>query len=203
MTPGTSSGLGTGCSGFPLRSTRRPGTWGWWKRNIGVTGCHTMPGKARSQASTVKLRSMPSDLSKHKFKSLASALAEEELSASFDDDRDDSLQEYLYAEYLAAGSPPDAKRWLRAELATLFKSMGPRPHWIRRFQSWPFLRGRPMTFIGQLTVPLNEVSETSLSPCCVLYLFGSRVPYPDIPDSWEMQYRVVEQHESLAAVGRG
>lgn len=136
------------------------------------------------------------DLNELKFCGLANTVALEEFGALFDDSRDTSLLESLYEEYLGDGRPDNQREWLNSRLATLFECLGPRPQWIERSPQWPFLNGRPMVFICQTPIQDNSVSQRSLSPDTVIYVFGARVPRPDVA-GWEMVYRVVAQDRSL------
>jgi hypothetical protein len=137
------------------------------------------------------------DLNELKFCGTANTIALEEFAASFDDAPDTTICESLYKEYLAEGSPSSQREWLRPRIAALFESVGPRPQWIERTPIWPFLNGKPMTFIGQIPVPNNSVSERMLAPETVVYVFGARTAHPDVPDAWRMAYRAVTQHFSL------
>jgi len=137
------------------------------------------------------------DLNELKFCGLANTVALEEFAASFDDAPDTSLCESLYKEYLSDGSASDQREWLRPRIASMFECVGPRPQWIERSPQWPFLDGKPLTFISQTPVPNNSVSERNLSPDTVVYLFGTRVASPDVSGGWEMAYRVVTQYRTL------
>ena len=127
------------------------------------------------------------------FMAFANKLAMQEFAASFDDDRGLALQTMLVQEFKAAGSPRTKRKWLRPRLAELFTWFESPPEWIEQ-PMWPIPNGKPMTFIRQFPVEINDVAATRLAPDTVLYVFGSRV---EVQHGWEMHYRVVEQHHSL------
>jgi len=135
----------------------------------------------------------------YKFLALANTVATEEFAASFYDDVGDGARNALLQEFKAAGSPGDKRQWLRERLASIFVCYEARPTWVEVAPLWPFMNGRAMTFIDQLPVGETPVSSTTLAPNTVLFLFGIRVP---VEGGWEMRYRVVEHHLSLANVGR-
>jgi hypothetical protein len=120
-----------------------------------------------------------------KFCGLASTIAIEEFSASFNDCRDNSLLESMYKEYLSAGGSGDQGEWIRQRPGSLFECVGPRPRWVERSPQWPFMNGRPMTFISQLAIEANSVALRKLSPGSVIYVFGARVQRADV-DGWEL-----------------
>src|SRR5262245_54509733 len=100
---------------------------------------------------------MAYDLNMLKFGGFANRVAMEEFAASFNDAHDVSLQDSLYKEYQDDGKPANQRAWLRRRLAALFECLGPRPEWIERSPEWPFLNGKPMTFISQTPVADNSV----------------------------------------------
>lgn len=134
------------------------------------------------------------DLEELKFIGTAGIIAESEFAASFDDDCGSTLGESLYREYQAAGSPKNRKAWIRKRLGELFLCLEDRPRWIESSPIWPFHESHPMTFIGQLSVPANEISQAHLSPETELYVFGTRVQEGE---GWVMKYSVITQHFSL------
>jgi hypothetical protein len=139
---------------------------------------------------------MGRDREELKFIGYAGTIALSEFTASFDDDRDSKAVDLLWREYCEEGKP-DKDAWLRERLETMFACVGPRPQWIESSPMWPFVDGRPMTFIGQMPVDADDISERYLAPDVVLYTFGIRVPVEDVEGGWQVHYKVVEQHHSL------
>jgi hypothetical protein len=139
---------------------------------------------------------MAYDLAELRFCGLANTIAIEEFAASFDAEHGINVQKSLYREYLDSGSPSDQREWLRPRIASLFECLDTRPNWIERSHPWPFLNGKPMVFIGQVSVPQKELSERALSPGSEVYLFGSRVAHKEITNGWEIIYQVVTQHRN-------
>jgi hypothetical protein len=137
------------------------------------------------------------DLAELKFCGLANTVALEEFAGSFDDARSTALQESLYREWVAAGSAKNARDWLRPRIAALFACAGERPKWIERTPQWPFLNGRPMMFLVQFDVPATDQTTAHLATDIVIYVFGAKVPHPEITDGWTLEYKVVTQHRSL------
>jgi hypothetical protein len=133
------------------------------------------------------------DVDELRFGGRAYGIAEDELSASFGEDSDNMLIKELYAEYVTINDR-DRDGWLRERLASLFPCVGERPRWIQQLPAWAFLDGRPMTFVGQMSVPDTANSRVRASPGCTLYIFGSRV---SCGPGWAMTYRVIEQNPGL------
>ena len=142
---------------------------------------------------------MALDFEELQFGGIVVTIAEKEMAASITDDRDEEFVKHLYKEYIAAGKPKHKRDWIRQELKKYFLFVAKPPAWSERttVPTWPFLQGKPMVFIEQLTVPENEVSKAAASPDVVLYVFGGRKPLPDVPGGWESVYRVVEQVRDL------
>jgi hypothetical protein len=127
------------------------------------------------------------------------ALAEEEFGGSFDDDEAarKALDE-LWAQYVGDGSPGDVAHWAREKLSRLFRCLNAPPSWALGSGRWPFIDGKPMVFLGEIPIPSTELSESSLVPNSVLYVFGGR--HRTQTGGLAMQYRVVEQHAELKNV---
>lgn len=142
---------------------------------------------------------MAFDVEELRFCGMIASVAEDELSASINDDEDRSFRLTIYQQYKAAGAPKNKREWIRQELKKHFLFVTKPPEWIEHatVPRWPFFQGKPMVFIEQLAVPENEVTKTAASPNVVLYVFGSRKPVSDVPGGWESVYRVVEQVQGL------
>jgi hypothetical protein len=139
------------------------------------------------------------DVEELRFCGIVASVAEDEMSASINDDEDRAFRSALYQDYVKAGKPKDKKDWITQELKKHFLCVTSPPEWIERttIPTWPFYNGRPMVFISQISVPGNDVTKAAVSPDVVLYVFGSRNPVPDVPNGWESVYRVVEQVRDL------
>ena len=142
---------------------------------------------------------MAFDIEELKFCGMIATVAEEEMSASINDDEDRKFRLSFYLLYLADGKPKNKRDWIREELQKHFLFAKNLPIWIERttVPRWPFFQGKPMVFIEQFTVPTNEITKTVLAPSAVLYVFGSKKPVDDVPGGWEMVYRVVKQAQNL------
>lgn len=138
---------------------------------------------------------MSNDDGELEFGGLAYSLAEDEFAGSFSDDENDALIDVLWADYVQEGKPKKRKAWLRARLAALFLYVDEPPRWIEANPIWPFHLGKPMIFIRQVELPLNKHLDSD----SVLYVFGARSPVVEY-DGWEMCYRVVQNHKSLAGL---
>ena len=140
------------------------------------------------------------DRDETEFVSKAHGLARDEMAASFNRDVDRALRNALYGEYLEAGKPDDRISWLRPRLEKLFQCIGARPDWIEGQPDWPFLNGRPMTFLHQFDVPEFEFPDgrTSLASRCYVFCAGD----PPQPRGWQMRYTVVQQFVSLKGLRR-
>jgi hypothetical protein len=118
-----------------------------------------------------------------KSKALAAAMA---LGGSLESPDAAPFFEALYSEWLASATEMSgAEAWLRERLVGTFASVGAAPAWIDEEPAWPFLDGRPMTF-------LSQTPAGPLAPGEVVYLFGARKPRGS---GFEMVYRVASQFE--------
>lgn len=142
---------------------------------------------------------MKADLERLKLAGKLNELAERLVGANFDADDDNRCLQSVCEAYREAGSPKNIAGWAREKFQSLFLSLGEPPHWIEATPMWPFCNGKPMVFIGQMSVNHQEVAEEHLVPGSVLYLFGGRTP---VDGGWRMQYKVIEQHERLRDVQR-
>lgn len=101
----------------------------------------------------------------------------------------------LREEYVASGSPEPAKKWIDTALAQQVLSADGMPAWTESIKpSWPFHAGRPMIYLGSVTVPDTPASREHASPSAALYLFGARV---QADGGWMMTYKIVDQHPGL------
>ncbi|HET6250040.1 MAG TPA: hypothetical protein VFE47_20280 [Tepidisphaeraceae bacterium] len=121
-----------------------------------------------------------------------------ELSASVLADPERIFVRDLYREYLDDEKPRDVVKWLRPRLETAFKCVGERPRWIERTEAWPFLNGRPMTFIRQFDVPEFVMPDGKTAGATTLYVFCAGVDDPRGKGWWQMQYTAVAQEQDLA-----
>jgi hypothetical protein len=94
----------------------------------------------------------------------------------------------LYEQWLSTGQQlSEVERWLLDRFSDEFKYTNEPPQWVENEPSWPFLNGKPMTFISQCTVG-------ELSPGETVFLFGARQPKGK---GFEVIYRVISQFEGL------
>jgi hypothetical protein len=124
------------------------------------------------------------------------SIVEKELSGSINDDPELALIKNLYRQYTDAGRPTDVNSWLRPRLAELFHCVGERPRWTEGQTEWPFLNGRPMTFLHQFEIPEFVFPDRRVSLAATIYVFCG-VGIPDANKHWEMDFRVVQQFKSL------
>jgi hypothetical protein len=103
----------------------------------------------------------------------------------------------LYSEYVSDGKPKKLKQWIRQRLAPIFISADEPPRWLEDIPNWPWLNGKPMVFLDQMTVPDNEITKSHATANTELYVFGLRVPSSG---GWKMEYRVIEQRCDLKGV---
>ena len=111
-----------------------------------------------------------------------------------------SLSDYdeqLWEKYLEEGKPKNRDAWILAHVKEDFRFLEEPPRWIETLSTprWPFIDGTPMTFIRQITVSANPISEKYLSPDSEVYLFGGRRDTES--GGWEMCYATVEQDPDL------
>ena len=118
------------------------------------------------------------DMALLNFGSVADDIAEKELKASFSGDEGTALMNTLYAEYKADGSPKQKRKWLRERLPTLFPCVGARPVWRQKYgvPSWPFYNGKPMLFVQQFDVPINDISVHYKVATQTVYVFSALEP---------------------------
>ncbi len=131
------------------------------------------------------------------FQGKAMSFADEEFAASFEGKGGEKFLDDLYAQYQAAGKP-EVRSWLKNELAKHFFCMAEKPSWVGEEPAWPFFEGKPMGFIGQISLVENEVTKKHLTWDNVVYVFGARVPYRD---GYRMEYRLVVQIRDLGGTG--
>ena len=123
-----------------------------------------------------------------------------ELSASILYDHENILVRDLYREYIEAGKPHHVLKWLRPRLEHYFKCVDERPRWVQRSEEWPFLKGRPMTFIRQFDVPEYIMADGKIALAGTLYVFCAAGE--DVGTvGWRMEYKVVCQFRDLAKAG--
>jgi hypothetical protein len=107
----------------------------------------------------------------------------------------ESFESNLRKEYVAAGSPRAATKWIKSALAKLVLAADGMPVWIESVKHrWPWLNDRPMIYLGQTTVPATPASREFAAPGVSLLVFGARVADEH---GWSMTYTVVEQHPDL------
>ena len=142
---------------------------------------------------------MKYDVDELKFCGLVGTVSEEDYSASITEDEQLILAKSIYARYKSEYSPKSKRAWISNVLKDYFVSVLVPPVWIERstVPVWPFLNGKPMIFIHQYRVPDNGISSKHLFPSAVLYVFGGKYADQDMPDKYEMHYRVIEQVEGL------
>jgi hypothetical protein len=100
-------------------------------------------------------------------------IAETKFKACLHDDETECWMEGLYAEYEAAGSPKNLKKWITDRIKDEFKSMDKPPAWVDFDSSyWPFHKNKPMVFLAQ--IPLREPKGASglVWDGAVAYVFG-------------------------------
>jgi len=97
------------------------------------------------------------------FEAAANRIAEKELSASLTEDRDRQFISGLYRAYLEADSPQPTDAWLRDRLRLAFVSAVEAPKWVERRPIWPFLGGRPMSFVRQVEAPEFVMAHGKIS----------------------------------------
>jgi hypothetical protein len=130
------------------------------------------------------------------FEALANRIAEKELAASLSEDRDRQFIGSLYRAYREAGSPHPAEDWVRDRLRASFVSAADAPRWVERRPIWPFLDGRPMSFVQQVEAPEFVMADGKLSSASTLYIFEASSPDPT-SDGWTASFRVVQQFAGL------
>jgi hypothetical protein len=107
----------------------------------------------------------------------------------------DRFQTNLRDDFVASGSPDPAKKWIDGALAKQVLSVDGMPAWVESIKPrWPFHAGRPMIYLGSITVPDTQAAREHASPSTSLYLFGARV---EVEGGWSMTYTVVDQHPGL------
>lgn len=102
-------------------------------------------------------------------------IAETKFKANSHEDDWDGWEEGLYAEYQAAGSPKNPKKWITDRIKDEFKSMDKPPAWVDFDSSyWPFHKNKPMVFIAQ--IPLRELKGAPglVWNGAVAYIFGAK-----------------------------
>jgi hypothetical protein len=131
-----------------------------------------------------------------KFRGKVMRIVEEDYGASLADDEEGAFVQSLYKQYLDSGSPKNQEAWLREQLSASFLFAVSPPKWIERTTTprWPFLNGKPMVFITQVTTPQSQVSDRCLSTNTMLYIFGARIVDDE---GWKMEYRIIEQEPGL------
>src|SRR5437763_13099535 len=100
-----------------------------------------------------------------RFEIQANRLAKE-LAASFKEDRERVSVQELYEEYVKHGSPENIKNWLRPRIESIFQCVNRRPEWLEGESDWPFLNGKPMTFVQQFDVPEFQFPDGRTSSAC-------------------------------------
>ena len=142
---------------------------------------------------------MAFDANELKFCGMVETAAEGEFSASMFDDTDMCFAMALYAKYVAEGKPKGTRGWISRELSKHFVCLAARPVWIESLTTpvRPFLDGRPMFFVDQVTVAHAGGGLVQPVAGTVLYIFGSCKPMSESPGGDDVLYRVVEQHQGL------
>ena len=99
--------------------------------------------------------------------------------------------ENLYLAWQAANLPLEAaERWLGDRMPAEFKSLGEPPSWVEEEPAWAFLSDRPMVFLTQCSMDVNNRSASDLSPGETVYLFGLRQVDGELS---RMVYRTISQ----------
>lgn len=118
---------------------------------------------------------------------------------SFDGDEGEAFLQELYAEFRAQGGKvvtKEMRAWLRKRLTSVFLCVDKVPKWLDE-PEWPYLAGRPMIFLGQMTVPRNTLTEELASPGDEVFVFTARRFEPGT-ENWEIEYVTVSQDRELA-----
>lgn len=111
---------------------------------------------------------------------------------SIEHDEAASYFELLHQEWKASGvGVSGAETWLTERLKGEFKSLGEAPIWIDDEPTWPFLDGKPMVFLCQVSMPEHGEVVSVLSPGETVYLFGCR---KTDNGKTKMVYRTVSQY---------
>jgi hypothetical protein len=98
----------------------------------------------------------------------------------------------MWKAYVKAGKPKNVKQWLRDQLAPYFKSVGEPPKWIDNEPQWPYIGGKPMTFIAQVQVPEHTLADGTKTSASVVYLFSYSKRLKELPGAHQIKYHVIE-----------
>ena len=63
----------------------------------------------------------------------------------------------MLIEYEGDETESDIRQWLQERIASSFVAFGERPKWIQS-PEWPFFRGMPMVFVGQLDINRSNLN---------------------------------------------
>jgi hypothetical protein len=137
------------------------------------------------------------DIEELRFIGMIHSVSEDEFAASVNEDEGQVFVKAIYTEFVKEGKPKNSRKWVRENLKKCFLYVSKPPSWVGSSPNWPFFEGKPMVFIEQLAVPETQVSMNHASPGSVLYVFGAKKLLPEIPNGWEMVYKVVQQHSGL------
>jgi hypothetical protein len=126
-------------------------------------------------------------------------VADRYYAGSFGGTEGSAFVDELYRECQSQGGSSvsrDTRAWLRTRLEPAFPCVAARPKWLDE-PEWPYFRGKPMVFVGQLTIPSSELSRELASPGDEVYVFTAR-DYEPGTRNWEVTYVTVSQSRAFS-----
>lgn len=126
-------------------------------------------------------------------------VADRHYAASFGGAEGTAFVDELYREYQSqggTGASKDARTWLKARLESSFACVTARPKWLDE-PEWPYFKGRPMVFVGQLTIPESSVTREVAAPGDEVYIFTAR-DHEEGARNWEIVYTTVSQSRAFS-----
>jgi len=118
---------------------------------------------------------------------------------SFGGEAGTAFVDALYLEYQAPLDSPGKrlrpKVWLKKRLANAFPWVSRPPRWLDE-PEWPYFLGKPMVFVGQLTVPATQIARELAAAGDEVYVFTAR-EYEGITRNWGIVYTTVSQSRAF------